>query len=160
MLCDKGKTELEIRVSRLRKADASPQRFGDHDCENSFSVSVNIYGPLASGRSVGAFLQECEVYLQNPDHCGRDVPYLNPHCFMTVGGKTVMTSVFNESASDEIDKRCYEDLDIFAELGNDEEFEESPQPGMITTTLYKCARMPSMSLSSMIDLFTDIKSKH
>jgi hypothetical protein len=160
MLYDKEKTELEIRVSRLRNANVSPQRFENHDRENSFSLSVNIYGPLASDRFVGNFLQKCEVYLQNPDYCGKDVPYLNPHCLTTVSGKTTMTSIFNELAGDEIDKRYCDDLDIFAELGNDEKFEKSLQSGIITTTLHKFAHMASMSLNSIIDLFTNIKSKH
>jgi hypothetical protein len=71
-----------------------------------------------------------------------------------------MTSIFNKSAGDEIDKRYYDDLDIFAKLGNDEEFKESPQPEIITTTFHKFAHMALMSLNSIIDLFTNIKNKH
>lgn len=137
MLCDKGETELEIRVSQLRNADGRVQNLAEHDGEEHLSISVNLYGPHTLGRSVGAFLQVCGLYLQNPDHCGKDVPYINPHCLTSAGGGTIMTSVFQESAKDEIDQKRGSDLDIFMQLGNDEEYEEAPQPKMITTMLHK-----------------------
>lgn len=145
MLCDKGETELEIRVSRLQNVNVRVENLAEHNCEERFSVSVNLYGPHASGRSVGAFLQMCDLYLQNPEHCGKNVPYINPHCLTSTVNGTIMASIFQESAKDQTAQKKDNELDIFMQFGNDEEYEEAPQPKTITTTLHKWVLPPAIS---------------
>jgi SWI/SNF-related matrix-associated actin-dependent regulator of chromatin subfamily A3 len=43
------------------------------------TASIIIYGPMDAHESVGNFFQECELYLQDPIGCDRNVPYHNPH---------------------------------------------------------------------------------
>ncbi|KAL9113799.1 MAG: hypothetical protein Q9227_002245 [Pyrenula ochraceoflavens] len=145
-LCKKGGAALEMVVSRSRKVDDFSQHFMnhvDHELANLFSLSANVYGPTASGRAIGAFLQQCQLYLQNPEHCGRDVPYLNPHCLTNVDGKEVMTSIFNKSKSDITNTHLNGEFDVFADFGHEEELEQSAQPHLITTMLHKYQNMIS-----------------
>lgn len=46
-----------------------------------FSVSVIIYGPDSLAKDVGQFCQTCDLYLQDPVGCDRNVLYRNPHRF-------------------------------------------------------------------------------
>ena len=55
------------------------------------SASIIIYGPMDAHESVGSFFQECELYLQDPIGCDRNVPYRNPHRLAFASDPTRMT---------------------------------------------------------------------
>ena len=40
---------------------------------------VILYGNMDSFESIGDFFQKCTIFLQDPLHCTRNVPYRNPH---------------------------------------------------------------------------------
>lgn len=134
VLADKASALLEIRL-RFSERDNS-LRIRDVSL-TSFSVSTNVYGPRCSTASVGSFLQKCELYLQIPDRCGFDVPYMNPHCLTTAGEKEVMTSVFDSGVSGSPQHEESENGGLFDELGDEEQFEEELQPALVKTPLHR-----------------------
>ncbi|KAH7068216.1 DNA repair protein rad5, partial [Paraphoma chrysanthemicola] len=46
------------------------------------SLHVILYGPEWLSDHVGTYLQDCEVYLQEPHYCDRNVKYCNPQCLV------------------------------------------------------------------------------
>jgi hypothetical protein len=75
------------------------------------------------------------MYLQIPEKCGYNVPYINPHCLEPVDDP-IMTSVLNDMAASALGEE-YEKASIFTELGNEEIFEEARQPELIKTPLHR-----------------------
>ncbi|ORY13014.1 SNF2 family N-terminal domain-domain-containing protein [Clohesyomyces aquaticus] len=55
-------------------------------------VSVIIYGPPNMFDDIGNFFQDCELYLQDPIGCDRNVQYLNPHRLSSPEDQPQMTS--------------------------------------------------------------------
>lgn len=47
------------------------------------SFSIVLYGLRSISEDVGRFCQACDVYLQDPRGCDRNVPYCNPHYLRT-----------------------------------------------------------------------------
>ncbi|KAM0458644.1 hypothetical protein ACHAPV_006036 [Trichoderma viride] len=43
------------------------------------TISIIIYGPFEMLTDIGNFFQNCEMYLQDPSDCDRNVRYCNPH---------------------------------------------------------------------------------
>jgi hypothetical protein len=134
-LSDKANAIFEIRL-RLSNSDSQPPRTHDTSQINS-SISANLYGPRSSANSVGLFLQKCGLYLQIPDRCELDVPYMNPHCLTTMDEKTVMTSVFDNRITDSPRYEESDDGGLFDELGDEEQFEEESQPALVKTALHR-----------------------
>ena len=46
---------------------------------NPVQIFVILYGTMDSFEYIGDFFQKCTIYLQDPWHCTRNVPYRNPH---------------------------------------------------------------------------------
>jgi hypothetical protein len=42
-------------------------------------LSVIIYGPLYLFKDIGKFVKDCDMYLQDPRGCDRNIKYRNPH---------------------------------------------------------------------------------
>ena len=85
--------------------------------------------------SVGDFIAKCDLYLQDPLHCDRNVPYHNPHLLSTSTGEPVFTSSFLPSDV----TVCIEGLnskpDLFSLLKSDVSLPESPAPQCLLTAL-------------------------
>lgn len=131
-LSDKANAIFEITGQAQRKRSRS---HGDSDI--TFNISANIYGPRSSTDSVGLFLQKCGLYLQPPNQCEFDVPYVNLHCLSTDVEKVVMTSVFNEKDTNKTPSNNDEYCGLFDELGDEEQFEVELQPALVKTTLHR-----------------------
>jgi hypothetical protein len=58
-----------------------------------YELCIVIYGQASLSETVGYYLQECEFYLQDPEHCDCNVPYTNPQCLSH--GEIVMTGSIN-----------------------------------------------------------------
>ncbi|KAF7573486.1 hypothetical protein PtrM4_083910 [Pyrenophora tritici-repentis] len=56
-----------------------------------FPCSVILYGPDDMFEDIGAFCQECKLYLQDPIGCELNVPYRNPHRISTDKERPLLT---------------------------------------------------------------------
>ncbi|KAI3317051.1 hypothetical protein HD806DRAFT_516155 [Xylariaceae sp. AK1471] len=102
----------------------------------TYKLAVNIYGPSSNADCVGTFLQKCNLYIQRPEACSRNVIYLNPHCIPTLDDTPLMTSVFDLSVDHQVQNKSPEAGDFWTELGNDEPFAEEAQPALMKTMLH------------------------
>ncbi|KAF1849354.1 uncharacterized protein K460DRAFT_305410 [Cucurbitaria berberidis CBS 394.84] len=61
-------------------------------------VSINVYGSKSFAGDVGNFCQTCNLYLQDPLECDRNVPYCNPHRFALSEDEPRLTFDLNETS--------------------------------------------------------------
>jgi hypothetical protein len=104
------------------------------------SLSVIIYGPFELHEDVGESFTECQLYLQDPIHCDRDVKYLNPHILSDTTQEPVMTSSITPGAILIQVENVTASLDLFTILRNEDTLEESASPIALNTILYRYAK--------------------
>ncbi|KAL1798026.1 hypothetical protein ACET3X_004632 [Alternaria dauci] len=63
-------------------------------------VSAILYGPRWLSEDIGTFCQDCEIYLQDPLGCDRDVPYCNPHRLSSDQGADCTTFELRKASAD------------------------------------------------------------
>lgn len=99
---------------------------------------VNIFGLAAIGEDLGKYLQHCNVYLQEPRHCDRNVPYRNPHCLFMAEGETIMTADFDRHVlPTPVVEEYTRSLDMLGQFENDGSLVEKEGPTCLLTFLHK-----------------------
>ena len=93
-----------------------------------FVLCVNIYGPRDLADVVGDFASQCKLFLQDPQHCDRNVEYLNPHRmpFDEVVFTSSLQLLVPESSPPRIEVRQTQDL--FRDFECDEDLVETDLP--------------------------------
>jgi SWI/SNF-related matrix-associated actin-dependent regulator of chromatin subfamily A3 len=100
-------------------------------------LSVILYGPLRIFDDVGEFLEKCQVYLQDPKGCHRNVRYRNPHRLSGLSPDAPWTI---EQEIEESLVRCEilrRPVDYLAEVDSRKDLPETISPRCLTTSLFK-----------------------
>lgn len=106
----------------------------------SLGLSVIIYGPSNLAENVRLFASRCNVYLQRPLHCDRNVPYKNPQSLSPENADTIYTSSLNDVYDMEIlsDSGMFlNPIDLFADSTEQETLADAASPQALHTVLYK-----------------------
>lgn len=101
---------------------------------------VILYGPPTLAELVGLFASRCNLYLQHPWHCDRNVPYQNPHCLSPKCAEIVYTSQLSAFLELEIvsDAEMFlNPIDLFADSTEQETLVDAASPQALRTELYK-----------------------
>jgi hypothetical protein len=114
----------------------SERSSNEKEPQHSSKLCVILYGPADIATEVGNWLDQCQLYLQLPQECDRNVRYLNPHCLSF--GDDNQTMTFDLKNSSDLNTQA-KDLfaDVLMELDCEEPFDESPQPALISTPLHR-----------------------
>lgn len=96
------------------------------------TLSVIIYGPPDSSELVGTWLLQCDLHLQDPEHCDRNVVYVNPQSLVQ---NPRMTQEQCMEVSQEIDDFA-QASDLLADLESEESLAEAISPLAISTPLH------------------------
>ncbi|KAI8631010.1 hypothetical protein F5Y19DRAFT_483658 [Xylariaceae sp. FL1651] len=136
----KASAQFEITAHRSCSTRMRSRHTIESDDSHQFNLSINIYGSQRSAEEVGTFLGKCNMYIQIPDKCQIDVPYINPHCLPFTNDVPIMTSKFNFLEQSEGQNVESGEASIFSTLGNDEAFEEEPQPPSMRAVLHSHQR--------------------
>ncbi|TVY65597.1 DNA repair protein RAD5A, partial [Lachnellula suecica] len=105
--------------------------------EQSWYLNIIIYGPPSLEEIIGDYLEQRQMYLQDPLGCDRCVPYRNPHIIQPESGEVVMTDSFELSFGHLEIERLDVAPDLLARLMEDEKpLLESDAPQQITTSLF------------------------
>lgn len=100
-------------------------------------VYANIYGPLNLFESVGIFASNAKVFLQDPEHCDRNVQYRNPHRMFSDGDNVQYTQSMNVTQSTEPEViEILEPVDLFADLEIERDLAETEPSDTLRTPLY------------------------
>ena len=99
-----------------------------------------LYGPGECFEPVGLFTAQCNLYLQHPKHCDRNVPYRNPHCLSPENSRTIYTFDLDDRTDHDDAFRLAEfsnPIDLFADTMIQEALVEADPPRVLSTKLYK-----------------------
>ncbi|KAL9593232.1 MAG: hypothetical protein Q9179_006010 [Wetmoreana sp. 5 TL-2023] len=111
-----------------RKADAPP-----------IELSVIVYGPSSLFEPVGIFATKCNIYLQHPRYCNRNVPYHNPHCLSREDGSIFYTHDLQDQLN-KANPTAFEapsnPIDVLLDSAQQEQLSEAFAPDAVRTTLY------------------------
>ena len=100
-------------------------------------LQVIIYGPFHYYNSIGDFLAECSLYLQDPYRCDRNVPYCNPHLLTCSDEERLTTFQLNTTQGSRQIEESGAQVDPFDLLRSEKAFSETEPPPSIITTLYR-----------------------
>jgi len=119
---------VELEAKRAKKGKLIPSV--------TVSLSAVIYGPMKRSDDIGSYLDSCELYLQDPQHCDRNVKYHNPHRLSSLDTHAPMTMdvVLRQRQRREIAERP---VNFLNELECNARFPKSPQPPSVTTLLHR-----------------------
>jgi hypothetical protein len=131
--------EQSIDLQFLCTVEPNRQAFGGKANKSELSIpsaylSTIIYGPLDLFEDVGKFVEECDIYLQDPQGCDRSVKYRNPHHLSGLDPDVPMTTdLAHLTVSHE--KAPYP-IDLLAGLESDEFLPDTEAPSALRTALY------------------------
>jgi hypothetical protein len=100
-------------------------------------LCVIFYGVIEAFEDVGEFFQECQMYLQDPFHCDRDVKYMNPHILCSQEEEPITTASINPESITCLVGNVASQIDLFAVLRNEDNIEEAETPMAIETPLFR-----------------------
>jgi hypothetical protein len=98
-------------------------------------LSTIIYGPLDLFEDVGKFVEEYDMYLQDPHSCDRNVKYRNPHRLSGLDPNVPMTLDLVQLATSH--EKAPSPVDLLAGLESDEFLPDTEAPPALRTALYK-----------------------
>ena len=101
---------------------------------NELPASLIVYGPMNAHESVGNFFQECELYLQDPIGCDKNVPYCNPHRFGFASDPLCMTFDLRSSQM-HAKVTTISSHDMFDTIFSSVHLSECDTPSMLRTSL-------------------------
>ena len=100
-------------------------------------VYANIYAPMSLFESVGIFASKVKVFLQEPDHCDRNVQYHNPHrLFPDQDGIQYTQSVKVAQPVEPEVEDIVKPLDLSADPQCNRDLAESTSPKTLETQLH------------------------
>lgn len=100
-------------------------------------LCANIYGPATISDSVGDFASKCGLYLQDPQHCDRNVEYQNPHRISFEDDVPVYTQSMHAFQHPRLEiKEISKPFDLFRDLELEESLTESEPCSAVRTKLY------------------------
>lgn len=127
---------LQFRISFQHQMQQQLSSKNSKAKRSASALSVVIYGPVEYFDDIGDFLLKCELYLQDPVGCDRNVRYCNPQSLWSIDDEEVRMT-------QDIKPPPVQDFEYFqnpADLLEDLEYEdalpESCQPSALKTQLY------------------------
>lgn len=105
----------------------------------SLELFAVLYGSYSYFESVGRFTAECNLYLQHPRHCNRNVPYRNPHCLSSQDNKIIYTHDLVNDFSSKYESEVEEfanPIDLLASAHEQKALAYTESPQVLHTMLY------------------------
>lgn len=140
--------KLQILADRISSAPRELSR----ECTNSggrsrqsrltpsLRLHIILYGPPTFAEHVSFFASRCNLFLQHPWHCDRNVPYQNPQCLSPKNTDTLFTFDLSGILDLEIvsDSELFlNPIDLFADSTEQETLLEAASPEALCTVLYR-----------------------
>jgi SWI/SNF-related matrix-associated actin-dependent regulator of chromatin subfamily A3 len=139
ILADEGRVTLQLYCQLESKDDPSDRKRPRSSRARAVNLSVIIYGCLDVFDLVGDFMSRSKMFLQEPQHCDRNVRYRNPHRLSWTNDEDKYTQSLDTPEQVPIDIKAFEALpDLLAEFGSqDSLLETEVSPTILGTPLYR-----------------------
>lgn len=123
-------------LGELPKASKRVTRGQPKTCVELYIV---LYGPPSTFEDVGIFTAKCNLFLQHPRYCDRNVPYRNPQCLSRKDDNIVFTydMTSGPATADFFTDTLANPIDLFADIAGQEGLAEADSPLALSTQLYK-----------------------
>lgn len=105
----------------------------EHRMSQGF-INAIIYGPLKLCESVGNYLTQCGIFLQDPMQNDRDAAYKNPHILSRTEEVVLISELAIESSGTQA--RDFDTQDLFSQLSKDDHLAFTEAPNAVITKLY------------------------
>ena len=108
------------------------------DTRVTIRLSIIIYGPLRTFEEVGDYLDSCEIYLQDPKGCDRNVRYRNPQRLSGLSPHAPFT--IDQAIYESMKKSCERvsrSIDYLTEVDAKKDLLETAAPDVLTTHLLR-----------------------
>lgn len=99
-----------------------------------------LYGAQSFYEPVGLFAAKCNLFLQHPSNCNKNVQYRNPHCLPPKGGGSIYTHDLNDSSYMSVGSNLevsINPIDLIIDGAEQEALVGTDPPQALQTTLYK-----------------------
>ena len=149
-------SSLRLQMYCQAKSGFVGRSYGKKLVQLQHELRVVVYGQASLSEPVGHYLQKCEFYLQDPEHCDCNVPYTNPQCLSH--DEIVMTGSLNclESTSETV----HDPSGIFDTLSTTLELAETETPKTLKTNLKRYLSLtPEAGASAGTNISVAIKSR-
>ncbi|KAG4433796.1 hypothetical protein IFR05_010710 [Cadophora sp. M221] len=113
--------------------------------EQSWILNVILYGPQVLEEAIGQFLSQQKIYLQDPLHCDRSVPYRNPHIIPPENGEVLMTDTLDSHPANLEIERLEAGPDLLSQLMSDAVPLPETQPSDIVKTDLFCHQKQALT---------------
>lgn len=110
--------------------------------DTAVTLCVIIYSPKSLSVEVGDWLADYQLYLQDPIHCDRNVPYENPHLLRSDDEKPVMTSSLEAHTTIIHAETAIAAPNLFELLNQEHNLKETEQPMEVLTPLHRSVSNP------------------
>lgn len=151
--------EVSLSVSCVPTTTGKKARLNESTpCE----LEITICGDLELFDEVGRWLQDFEVYLQDPRLCHLDVKYCNPHRLSFVDIMSCpMVSAVVERVPGLLLQKISERPSLLDTISNAIDLEEAPQPSVIKSKLKRyCKHLDAcIVLHLRLTVFLDTRNK-
>ena len=127
--------EIQPQDENLR-----PRKKARHRKPSScLELYINIYGPPAAFENVGLFTAKCNIFLQHPRCCDRNVPYANPQCLTPRESEPVYTYDLAEGllSRNSQTETIANPIDLFTDNIEQEQLKETDSPIDLRNNLYQ-----------------------
>ncbi|KAI9659384.1 MAG: alpha-1,6-mannosyltransferase [Bathelium mastoideum] len=130
--------DIDLQIRCTIKFDQSPSR-ARRKLKTTLTcwarLSIIVYGVLSNFDCVGDYIEDCGLYLQDPDGCNRNVPYRNPHRLSGMDKYPPMT-IEQDLKNASIQQKAYTVADDVAGLlESQQDLPETATPSSVITPL-------------------------
>ncbi|KAJ4007318.1 hypothetical protein NW752_007702 [Fusarium irregulare] len=101
------------------------------------TLEITIYGPMELFDELGSWLDDYQIFLQDPRECHRDVPYCNPHrlSLQDFSSAQLLSDAIARSPCALQLETVPQQPDLLDDLNSHEDLEEASQPSAIKREL-------------------------
>ena len=125
-----------VRWAREGQLNPMPQERRLEPSIGFCKLSVIVYGRPEHFNTVGDFLLKCDMYLQDPSGCDRNVRYCNPQSLWALEeGEVRMTQDLNTTETHDFES-YRNPSDLLQDLEFEGELLEASDPSALQTPLY------------------------
>lgn len=134
-LCEQDGVALQTYCTSSVKSCLKSSKSSKRSRPSYAKLCIIIYGPVKLSDDVGDFITRCNMYLQDPMHCDRNVQYRNPHRLFS--SDDISETTQNLSVHPISEYELFESPnDLLAGLEYEDELPETETPSALLTTLF------------------------
>lgn len=129
--------EMYCKVQEITK-NKSPKKANPSTVRRALSLQIIVQGPHGKANCVGDYLQECNIYLQDPVIGNGLAKYANPHRLFQAGEGELEDDKRDRKRTAEHSLVVNSSINPFSALENGHDLPLAEDPPGLATSLFRC----------------------